>query len=294
MAETNTAASFGNEFSYFSIPRIVICLLGAASNVLLLVAFIKDPLRCFRNSGTYLVMNLSVCDCLTCLLSLNFFFTPRTVLHPIPIFFFNWIGCMSFVSITSISVDRFLIVVYPMKYRILMKGKVMFIWIAAISTVSSVIPIFILLSDDDGTGGRTGQALHVFSVIVITLSSVMYSFTYYKLKKQSRNIALQNSIESRAQEIRILKEKRFLKTIIIVACIAFVSTVPYLVLSLLNSYVGFLAKNLLVLTISYTVCAYIVLINFAANPLIYILRLPNYRKTFYLLYCRRVTAFSRY
>ena len=54
----------------------------------------------------------------------------------------------------------------------------------------------------------------------------MYSSTYYKLKKQSTNIALQNSIESRAEEIRILKEKRFLKTIVTIACIAFVCSVP--------------------------------------------------------------------
>ena len=92
------------------------------------MAFIKDPLKCFRNSGTYLVMNLAVSDCLTCLLSLYFSFTSGGVLHQIPNFFVGWIGCMSFVSITSISIDRFLLVAYLMKYRILMKGKVMFIY----------------------------------------------------------------------------------------------------------------------------------------------------------------------
>ncbi len=41
-------------------------------NVLLLVAFLKDPLKCFRNSGTHLVMNLAVSDCLTCLFAPSF------------------------------------------------------------------------------------------------------------------------------------------------------------------------------------------------------------------------------
>ena len=69
MAEINTTASIGNEFSYFSsVPGILVGILGVVSNVLLLVAFIKDPLKCFRNSGTYLMMNLSVSDCLMCLL----------------------------------------------------------------------------------------------------------------------------------------------------------------------------------------------------------------------------------
>ena len=65
MAENNTA-SVGDELSYFfSVPSIVVCILGVVSNALLLVAFIKDHLKCFRNSGTYLVMNLSVSDCLS-------------------------------------------------------------------------------------------------------------------------------------------------------------------------------------------------------------------------------------
>ncbi len=55
------------EFDYFDLPVILIGVLGVISNTLLLVAFRKDPLKCFRNSATYLVMNLSVCDGLTCL-----------------------------------------------------------------------------------------------------------------------------------------------------------------------------------------------------------------------------------
>ena len=68
--------------------------------------------------------------------------------------------------------------------------------------------------------------IYTIYVIIIAFSAVTYASTYYKLKKQSRNIALQNSNECRAQGMRILKEKRFKKTIIIIACIAFVCIVP--------------------------------------------------------------------
>ena len=67
MAENNTTANVSYEFTFNIIPLMIVVIMGAASNVLLLVAFIKDPLKCFRNSGTYLVMNLSVSDCLACL-----------------------------------------------------------------------------------------------------------------------------------------------------------------------------------------------------------------------------------
>ena len=140
MMENNSIATLelSIDFTpYLNVPGIIICTFGAISNVLLLVAFIKDPLKCLRNSRTYIscnepfslrLSNMSILDLFV------FSSTPMTALHPIPNFFFNWIGCW---------IDRFLIVVYPMKYRILIKGKVMFIWIAAISTVSSVIPIYL-------------------------------------------------------------------------------------------------------------------------------------------------------
>ena len=288
MAENNSIAAtleLSTDFTaHLNVPGIIICTLGVVSNVLLLVAFIKDPLKCFRNSGTYLVMNLAVSDCLMSFLSLSFNITPRVTLCPIFYFFVYWIGSASFVSITSISIDRFFMVVCPIKHRILMKDKFMILWIAGIWIMNCVIPLFQMLWDGGETIGR--QALLTVSVIVIILSAVMYSSTYYKLKKQPRNVALQNSTETRAQEIRILKEKRFLKTIIIIACAAFVSTLPYLLIDLLNGYLHF--NN--VFAILYTVSVSIFYINFAVNPLIYILRLPSYRKTFYLLYCRRGTA----
>ena len=288
MAKTNTTSGLGNIYTFFSLPDIIICTLGAVSNALLLVAFINDPLKCFRNSATYLVMNLSVSDCLTSLLCLLFNIIPKFSSYTISLFFIFWIPGTSFASIASISIDRFLMVSSPIKHRILMKGKIIILCIASIWIISC-IAASTTVSDVSKTNTRS--EFYIFSMIVIILSSVMYSSTCYKLKKQSRNIALQNSSETRAQEMRIIKEERFLKTIIIIACIAFLSAVPFLVLYLLHSYVvGFLADNLKSLRILYTVCVSIFYVNFAINPLIYILRLPNYRKTFYLLYCRRKTT----
>ncbi len=102
------------EFVHSKLPLIPISVLGVALNVLLLVAFLKDPPKCFRNSGTYLVMNLAVSDCLMCLFAPSFL-----VWDVIPgwhrIFeFLVWrFGTVSLLSIASISIDRFLLVAYP-------------------------------------------------------------------------------------------------------------------------------------------------------------------------------------
>ena len=293
MKESNIAVMFkiSNEPTHILLPLLIVTISGVISNVLLLVAFIKNPLKCFRNSGTYLVMNLAVSDFLMSLyysfIHVELNLSRRLSFPPIFYLFLNWFKSVSIVSITSISIDRFLMVAYPMKYRILMKGKVMILWIAAIWIMCCVIPLFLALSDVRETSRI--QTITVFSVTVVILSSVMYSSTYRKLKKQSRNIALQNSNETRAQEIRILKEKRFLKTIIIIAYVAFACVVPSEVMYLMHVSLGLPVDNLAFIMAN-RVFHFLYFINFAVNPLIYILRLPNYRKTFYLIYCKRRTA----
>ena len=290
MAEQNTASVGGDLWYFYSVPSIVVSIFGVVSNGLLLVAFIKDPLKCFRNSGTYLVVNLSVSDCLTCLLYLILNIR-RISSHLISGFFIDLMVGVSFVSIASISIDRFLMVSYPIRHRILMKGKILVFWIAAIWIVKVLISFSLIISDLSYTNERRGVC--VYNLIVIILSSVVYSSTYYKLKKQSRNMTLQNSAEGRAQEMRILKEKQFLKTIIIIACIAFICIVPFTILFFLYNSLSFIANDMQAFLIVFAACTFIYQINFAVNPLIYILRLPNYRKTFYLLYCKRKTSRSR-
>ena len=291
MAENNTASVGDGLILYvFSVSYVVICILGVVSNALLLVAFLKDPLKCFRNSGTYLVINLSVSDCLTSLFSLVFSSIYRKLSNPMVDFFIRWSTGVSFVSITSISIDRFWMISSPIRHRILMKSKIIVLWIVAIWVVSFLISFSLIIPDVSYTNEQRG--LCAYSLIVITLSAVMYSSTYYRSKKQSRNMALQNSTELRAQEMRILKEKRFLKTIIIIACIAFFCIVPNLLLFLLYNSLILFVNDFQAFTIISVVSAVIYQINFAVNPLIYILRLPNYRKTFCLLYCKRKTPSS--
>ena len=269
------------ELNYGNSPVVIISILGVISNILLLVAFIKDPLKCFRNSATYLVMNLTVSDCLSCLLGPVFHVSVITIdystgwrlIYAQLVF---WLGTASMVSIASISVDRFLMVAYPLKHRILVRGKAMIIWLVIIWIASSYFFVMRMLY---GTLEKRQEAIvQSISAAFVVFSSVLYASTYHKLTKQSRNIALQNSTESRAQEKRNLKEKHFLKTIILIACVAFLCIVPAMMIFWLYG----LKNNVLV-----SIVLGFIYVNFAVNPLIYIARFPNYRKTFHLLYCSR-------
>ena len=282
MTHSNITTNAGYEFKYTDLPYITIGAFGAVSNVLLLVVFIKDPLKCFGNSGTYLVISLAVSDFLTCLSNS---FPHNTTGNEIHLFFLYWFACASLASLGSVSIDRFLMVTYPIKYRILINGKVMALWLGTIWTVSCVNSAMVWFSD--ASQAVTGNILHILNATIITISAVIYASTYHKLKKQSRSIALTNSHENHAQAKRILKEKRFLNTIIILACIAFVSIAPTSILWVI--YTSIELHNIGILGWVFLAIFYM---NFAVNPWVYILRLPNYRKTFYLVYCRRKTSSS--
>ena len=146
MVENNTA-SVDDELSYFfSVPNIVVCTLGVVSNALLLVAFIKNPLKCFRNSGTCLVMNLSVSDSLTCLLCLALNIIRKISCHWVLGFFINLIVGVPFASMASVSIDRFWMVSSPIRHRILMKGKIIVLWIAGIWIVNFLIAFILIIS----------------------------------------------------------------------------------------------------------------------------------------------------
>lgn len=278
-----TSGSVSGGFTYTNLPVIITCILGLCSNVLLLVAFITDPLKCFRNPGTYLVMNLSFCDCLTCFSASLYKSVTLTIgSHSIPFFLMIWFSVGSLLSITSISIDRFLMVAFPIKHRILLNTKSMVIWSVAIWIVSCILSVLMqfIVSGSE----MIKDTIPLYYVIIIIPSAVMYASTYYKLNRQSRNMTLHNTNECRAQIIKILKEKQFLKTIIIIAFIAFFCTVPSLIFFYIHN--SHISVNDILSSVLKETFNVIFFTNFAVNPLIYVVRLPNYRKTFCLLYYR--------
>ena len=265
------------------LPR-TICIFGVITNVLLITAFIKDPLKCFRNSGTYLVINMAMSDLLTCFLA-NFSTWVPQKSYWILQFVWMTMTTVSILTLGSISVDRFSIVVYPMKHRVLMRGKIVIMWSACIWLVALAVSLINSIPSIRSTDHM--EATNFGGAAVIILTGTMYGMTYCKLKKQSENLALEN-LSNQQQQARLIKEKRFLKTIILVACIAITCVVPALIFYYLtvlqDSPIGGVASRILT-----AIFAGIYYFNFAVNPLVYALRLPNYRKTFYLLYCCKTT-----
>ena len=91
-------------------PVYILCCVGVLANVMLLVAFINNPLKCFRNSAAYLLGNLAVCDSLynlSFMVSISLNYVNKFVAFFLFISFYS-----SMVTMFSIALDRFLMITY--------------------------------------------------------------------------------------------------------------------------------------------------------------------------------------
>ena len=273
---------------YMIILPLIICIFGVISHVFLFIAFIKDPLKCFRNSGTYLVISLAVSDFVLCLVVPFSNHLPQDQEWGRNIAYFALVSTptVSTLMISSISLDRFLLIVYPLKHRVLKKGKIVVLWLACVWLIGLALPfketLFEVSNDRDPFVGN------VLGIVLILLSSVMYAVSCYILKKQSKNLALEN-ISDRQEQARLMKEKQFLRTIILIAGIAFACIVLAGMYFQYAKSKGVLNGKVLEFRILTGVFCGLYYVNYAVNPLVYVLRLSNYRKTFHLLYCCKAT-----
>ena len=115
--------SFRKSLDVIFLPVYITCCIGILANLMLLIAFIKDPLKCFRNSATYLVGNLAFSDLLVNLISMTRMFLESenevvAFLHLFSFYSSMW-------TIFSIALDRYLMITYPFKHRFLMSGEKM-------------------------------------------------------------------------------------------------------------------------------------------------------------------------
>ena len=199
---------------------------------------------------------------------------------------------VSLLTVLSITIDRFLLVVYPLKHRYLVSGKRMIIWIVLIWLLSFLRFIKNVVF---GMGYYDYFVLCGINLLTMMLTVVLYSLTYRSLRRQARRIAQQNdtSSESRAATSRVLREKRFLNTIIMISAISVISITPLSIFAIVLLIDRTIYDKIEYINALECVCYTMYFTNFAVNPFLYIWRLPQYRKTFKVLYCRFSSPFGR-
>ena len=174
--------SFRKSFDVIFLPVQIICFIGILANLMLLIAFIKDPLKCFRNSATYLVGNLALSDLLVNLISMTRMFLES---QNEVVVFLHLFSFYSMLTIFSIALDRYLMITYPFKHRFLMSGKKMAIWIALIWFLSSVHPVKIIRIPANENDGNAKEGI---ASALVLFTALLYGKTYFALRKQAKSM----------------------------------------------------------------------------------------------------------
>ena len=254
---------------------------GTLLNFVVIIAMAIDPLKILRKGPWVTILNLAIADFISCIsvffLWGGIFFNPGTKLY-IDITIFGWgFGySASFLWLTFLSVQIFVITKFPLKSRY---------WF---STVKIVL---------------VGIAIWLFAFL-LGLSEITYRFHLpftMRLKIWTAQIGILQialvvqivlNIQVVVEIIRSgrssgnpqnAKHRNIAKTVIILTLILFLTAFPYFLLKQLEylARLGYFDQDKTAEVLRYLSYCYapIAMLNFSANPILYALRLPDYRQT---------------
>lgn len=169
---------------------LAVGLLSILTNGVLLLILLKDPLKCFKASTTYFIISLSVSDLLTgtnaCFWAVHKLvaFSPNFQRYLLSLF---WVTTQaSFLTLLAMSVERFVIVKYPLYCRMWITKKRVSLFIAFIWLVSAILGGLILLPPP--------KQLYVqFSIFTEFFLSVfviagLYAFILFGIKNSQKSV----------------------------------------------------------------------------------------------------------
>ena len=290
-ASTSSNSSLPSPSSRLRVDGIALCsvylfeaVLIVGGNLLTIVFFAMK--RNLRKKSLHLVINMAFADTMVGAVSVPmytylvvgpfFYLWPsRASLKP---FYFIWDTIFSQASLMSavfISCERFFAVFWPLKHKTLSmrahRIAIFMVWTLAIIVSSmTVTPIYLL---------SRKHAFYLWVSFPLTCLAIVCCCNIGIWRKfQQLHIALQPG------QIRSTKNKRLTKTLLFVSVIAVTSWLPLVI----NNYVGLVEK--LTLRRGYLINFIVVILNFSnsfLNPVVYALRIPEFRQSLFLCCSRR-------
>ena len=277
-AVNNVAVNFTNAL------LAALTILGSLTNAVLFACLVSNPLGCFRNSSSYLVANQAFSDCLTSSAMAVYYVlkfcypsirqASREFRRTLLVLTFQ-----GFVALFIVSLDRFLAIRFPIRYRIYVKSSMSFGLILA--TWSSTLLTILLNIFATNLFNSVRTALMSIGALLVFIKVCLHCLAFWTMKKKSAEIRRKlRSNGQNAQLAALRRESRFLLTVCIITVVVIVTTVPYLIYFKFNglswSFSGTPATTVLTLY----------LLGLSIGPSIYYIRLDNYYQTLKLIVCK--------
>ena len=188
--EEFSKAAFGS-----SIFIIIVSPMTIVANSLLLVTFLVDPLKIFRNPTSYFLIGLAIVDLLTALIQEPIYaacFMLMYFQHP------SWTKCESWMEFTfhfsafpvsisasivfAFTLTHYIVVTSPLKYGRMITKKKALVSVVAIYLYHTLFFCLPLMGVPQRTKHAIDLFFHRYTVVLVTI--VVYIILHYTMKKK--------------------------------------------------------------------------------------------------------------
>ena len=288
-SQTNTVEN-PTLVAFVAIWNVVLACFTVPGNGFLLLALFRDPLGCFNTPTSFLVKSMTFANLLTGLLVeplaavSNFAVLYKARLPSLTKDITKFISIIapnaSFMTVYALSLDSFIAVSRPLKYRILVTKRNVSICMAVIwgyLTVFAALPFM-------GLKYETHIQIDLYVNTIVTL--VLLFASYIGLLKalstnRTRSMSLHASHKdfnvSSSRDRSLERSRKTLQAVIVLVVILTVTIVPNMISWMLHFHcTSCLGSADFLLTIA--VLRYLAYLKFLCDPFVYAWRLPRYRR----------------
>ena len=265
---------------------ISIAVLGAVNNGILLLIFVINPLKTFTSTSTYFIKTLTVADLVTSLMVIiGECIAVSSKSFSRAYYFFSWMSVqISFYLIFIMAIERYIAVHYPLKKQVIVTRERTLVCVFIVCSFSAILAGISEI--------KTIRFYILFSLfclfdLIVTCVAFVYIKILVSLKKISaevrRSCRLNSARQLRLGLDKIKEDRQLLIVVLIMLTVLVVTVLPYTLASqvLLVDRLFYkdwsLDRDMLRTFAKYYFP--VEMINFAVNPIIYAIRLPNYRKS---------------
>ncbi|XP_028408963.1 succinate receptor 1-like [Dendronephthya gigantea] len=260
---------------------------GVVLNTFVIMAIIIDPLKTLRKGAWLTILNLAVADVISCISAFliygdsyftsNYNSASASAFNATTSFFWSYGVSASFLILTFFTIQIFVITKFPLKSRFIFTEfkivlSILAVWIISIPLGLSYLAYMCFNSETSFKIYAARIGVLQVALLVQVILNVHVTSEILKSGRSTGNDSCQNN-----------KHRNIAKTVVILTAILLVTAFPYF----LFKQIEFLARSgqihsdkignwLVVVSYCY---APVALLNFTANPILYSLRLPDYRRT---------------
>ena len=281
--EEFSKAAFGS-----SIFIIIVSPMTIVANSLLLVTFLVDPLKIFRNPTSYFLIGLAIVDLLTALIQEPIYATCFMLMyfqHP------SWTKCKSWMKFTAyfsafpisisasivfaFTLTQYIVVASPLRYGRMITKKKALLSVVAIYLYHTFFCCLPLMGVPQETKHAIDLFFHRYTVVLVTI--VVYIILHYTMKKKMTAGRSLQSEEGRHIQV----QRSFVRINVVLLIIMIMFFVPSVLLMTIRFFLDdiFTARYGIRVLVVNLMTDNLLYLKFLFDPIVYAWRMSKYRKS---------------